>query len=70
MKKNVGNADRLIRLLFVAAIVVLYFLNIINGPVAIVLFVLAGILLITSLAGFCPLYALLGINSCPAKAHK
>lgn len=65
MKKNMGNADSIIRLLIAAVIAVLYFTNILTGTVGIVLLVLAGVLVLTSLVGFCPIYALLGTNTCP-----
>jgi hypothetical protein len=68
MKKNMGNADRIIRLLMAAVIAVLYFTNILTGTVGIVLLVLAGVFVLTSLVSFCPLYALFGINTCAAKA--
>jgi hypothetical protein len=67
MKKNMGNADRIIRLLIAAVIAVLYFTNILTGTVGIVLLVLAGVFVLTSLVSFCPLYALFGINTCAAK---
>jgi len=57
MKKNVGNADRLIRVLLALVIAVLYFTDQISGTVAIVLGLLAVIFLITSAMSFCPLYA-------------
>lgn len=62
-----GNADRIIRIMLAAIAGVLYFMHIINGTVAIVLIVLAGIFILTSLVGFCPVYAVFGINTCPHK---
>lgn len=62
-----GNVDRIVRLLIAAMIVILYFTNIISGIFGIVLLVLAGIFVLTSLVSFCPLYTLVGLNSCPAK---
>ncbi len=46
-------------------IAVIYAAGILTGTVAIVLLILAAVLVLTSLVGFCPLYALLGVNSCP-----
>lgn len=68
MKKNMGNADRIIRLLIAAAIAVLYFTHIVTGTVGIVLLVLAAVFVLTSLVSFCPIYAVLGMNTCPKKA--
>ncbi len=56
--------DRGIRLLIVAVIAVLYFTNSISGILAIVLLIAAGIFLLTSLAGSCPMYSLFGISTC------
>lgn len=67
MKKNMGNADRIIRLLIAAAIAVLYFTHIIAGTVGIVLLVLAAVFVLTSLVSFCPIYALLGMKTSPKK---
>lgn len=65
MKKNMGNADRIIRLLIAVVIGILYFTNIISGTLGIVLLVLAGVFVLTSLVSFCPLYTLVGLNTCP-----
>ncbi len=67
MKKNVGSADRLIRLLIAALVGVLYFTNVISGTLGIVILVLAGVFLLTSLVSFCPLYAPFGISTCAVK---
>jgi hypothetical protein len=68
MKKNLGASDRLIRVLVALAIAGLYYANIINGTVAIALLLIAGIFIFTSLASFCPIYALFGISTCKKKA--
>ena len=67
MKKNMGNTDRIIRLLLAGIFALLWFQNIVTGTWAIVLLVLAAVFVITSLVSFCPLYALFGISSCPTK---
>ena len=63
MKKNVGSIDRIIRLIAAAIIVILYFTHMINGTLGIVLLVIAGVLVLTSFVGLCPLYMALGINT-------
>lgn len=63
MKKNMGTADRWIRIVIALLIVVLYFANVIAGVAAIVLGTLAFIFLLTSLISFCPLYLLSGIHT-------
>ena len=56
MKKNMGNADRIIRTIIAVVIAVLYFTNVISGTLGIVLLVLAVVFLLTSFVSFCPLY--------------
>ncbi len=63
MKKNMGGIDRIIRIIFALVIVLLYFSNTISGTTGIILLVLAGILLATSLVSICPLYRPFGINT-------
>jgi hypothetical protein len=67
MKKNMGNADRIIRVLIAAVIAVLYFTNVITGTFAYVLLVLGAVFLLTSLVGTCPLYLPFGLNTCAKK---
>lgn len=64
MKTNIGKADRIIRFAIAAIIVVLYTLSIITGTLGIILLLVAGALVLTSLVSFCPLYAMLGMNTC------
>ena len=52
-----GPADKIFRFIIAAVIGVLYFMNIVSGTLGIVLLVLAGIFVLTSLVSFCPLYA-------------
>lgn len=63
MKKNMGNADKAIRLLIAVVIAILYFTNVISGAVAIVLGVLAIVFSLTSFISFCPLYLPFGIST-------
>jgi len=67
MKKNMGSADRIIRFLLAAVFAWLYFGGIVTGTFGIILVVLGAVLVLTSLMSFCPLYTLVGLNSCPAK---
>lgn len=63
MKKNMGSADRIIRLLLVALVAVLYFTNVISGTLALILGILAVVFLLTSVFSFCPLYVPFGIST-------
>lgn len=63
MKPNMGTADRAVRILAAVVIAALYFANVISGTVAIILLVVAGAFIVTSLISFCPLYWPLGIST-------
>ncbi len=56
MKRNMSNADRIIRTVLAAVFAYLYFSGMVSGVLGIVLLVLAGVFLLTSLVAFCPLY--------------
>ena len=63
MKKNMGFADRVIRVLIALVLITLFALGKISGILGIVLLVFAGIFILTSLIGFCPLYLPFKINT-------
>jgi hypothetical protein len=63
MKKNMGNADRIIRVLAAVVIAILYFAELISGTAAAILGALAIIFIATSFMSFCPLYMLFGIST-------
>ena len=63
MKKNMGIADRLIRVLIAIVIAACYFTHIIDGITATLLLILAGVFILTSLVSFCPLYFPFGIRT-------
>jgi K+-sensing histidine kinase KdpD len=63
MKKNMGSADRVIRLLLAVVVVVLLATNAISGTLAVILGILAVNFLVTSAIGFCPLYLPFGIST-------
>jgi uncharacterized membrane protein len=64
MKKNMGTIDRVLRIILAIVVAVLIYLGTLTGVAAIVLGVIAGIFLITSIVGFCGLYPILGIRTC------
>lgn len=63
MKKNMGTADKAIRILVAIVIAALFFTNVITGTLGIVLLVFAAIFLLTSIVSFCPLYLPFGIRT-------
>ena len=65
MKANEGTIDRIIRAVVgVAALLGAFAIG--SGSVAFVLLLVVGaVLLVTAAVGFCPLYRVFGINTCP-----
>ena len=57
MKRNMSNADRIVRVVVAALFAYLYFAGIVSGGLGIVLVVLGGVFLLTAIVAFCPLYA-------------
>jgi hypothetical protein len=70
MTTNMGTADRVIRLLVAAIAVFLYYNGTLTGTMGIVALVLAVVFTLTSLVSFCPLYAIVGMSTCPAPNKK
>jgi rhodanese-related sulfurtransferase len=64
MKKNLGDTDRIIRMVLAALFIIVFLSNIVSFSFGIVLFVIAVLLVLTSLVSFCPLYAILGLKTC------
>jgi hypothetical protein len=63
MKKNVSNIDKIIRILLAAVIVILAFTHVISGTLAVILLILAGVFVLTSVISFCPIWYFLGIST-------
>ena len=67
MTKNMGGTDRIIRIIVAIIALTLYFTGTLTGTVGIIALVVAGALLLTSFISFCPLYTILGMNTCGVK---
>lgn len=63
MKRNLGNADKIIRLLIGAITLILYFTGMTSGTTGLILIAVGVILALTSLINWCPIYAILGIST-------
>ena len=62
MKSNIGMTDRIIRVIIgIAALLVALLVT--SGVADIILYIFAAIMLITALAGICPLYMLLKFST-------
>jgi len=67
MKKNMGTIDKTVRIVLALVAVVLFFTHVVSGVLGIVLLVVAGIFVLTSLLSFCPLYWPFGISTSKKK---
>lgn len=65
MQKNVGSADKIVRIVLGLGLLSLLFL--LEAPMK-YLGLIGIVPLATSLMGWCPLYTLLGMNTCKLKA--
>ena len=67
MKTNMGSLDKAIRIIIAITFAMLYITKTVEGTAGIVLLVVGGIFLLTSIISFCPLYSILGLNTCSKK---
>jgi hypothetical protein len=65
MTRNEGTIDRAIRVVASFALGAAAFATGLDSALGIVLAVLAVIMLATGATGFCPLYRVFGLNTCP-----
>ncbi len=70
MKKNMGAADRLIRVLIAAVIGVLFYRGVITGVLGMILGIFAIVFVATSIVGWCPLYIPFKFSTCKPAAGK
>jgi hypothetical protein len=70
METNQGPIDRIVRSVVGAALLALVFFSLegpialVEGAIALIIGVVGAVTLLTGLIGWCPTYALLGINTC------
>jgi hypothetical protein len=71
MKKNVGNTDRFVRVMFGLILLILFMSNAIKDSMwNWIILGVSSILIVTAFATFCPLYAIIGKNTCEVKKKK
>ena len=66
MKTNESTADRIIRVVLGAVLAALAISGVAAGGLTVVAWALAALLVVTGVAGFCPLYAVLRFSTKPA----
>lgn len=67
MKKNMSNADRIIRIAAALVLGYLAYYKVVNVNLVLVLTIVSIILFVTAAFGTCPLYTILGIQTTPRK---
>jgi hypothetical protein len=67
MKNNIGTADKFIRVILALTFIYLYANEYITGTLGLVLMLVTLFFNISSIVGYCPLYAALGINTSKTK---
>lgn len=65
-----GSTDKIIRLILAAVFAALFFTGTVSGTVGYGLLALGTIFVLTSLVSFCPIYALVGLNTCSVETRK
>jgi Protein of unknown function (DUF2892) len=71
MTQNMGTVDRSLRALVVAPAAIVVALLVGAGTIAgVILFVVAGIMLVTATTAICPTYTLIGISTRPGRLHR
>jgi hypothetical protein len=68
MHRNEGTVDRIVRLVIAAAAVAVGLAVGLTSVLGVVAAVVAVIMVVTAATGFCPLYAVLGVSTCPNRA--
>ena len=63
MNKNMGTADRAVRIVIALVIACLYLLHQISGTLALILMIVATAFIVTSFIGWCPSYLPFGIST-------
>lgn len=61
--KNMGQTDRIIRIILAIIFAALYFTGTVSGALGIVLLILAVVFVLTSIVSFCPLYTLFNLST-------
>jgi hypothetical protein len=70
MTRNESTADRAIRLVVAVVAAVAAFVVGAGSVLGIVLLAVGAIMLVTAATGFCPLYRVFGLSTCPMPAAK
>lgn len=64
MKCNVGGMDRIVRIMLGLALFFVGYVGLFSTGVTVAFYAVGAIALISGLFRFCPLYLILGVNTC------
>jgi hypothetical protein len=67
MIKNVGQTDKIIRIVLGIVLIALDFFEVVQGMLSWVLGIVGIVLIITAFLNFCPLYKIIGQSTCPVE---
>ncbi len=67
LTQNEGTLDRIIRVVLGVALGAAFAAGAVAGPLGYVALIVAALLVVTGLAGFCPLYRVLGLRTIPVR---
>jgi hypothetical protein len=70
MIKNVGQTDKIIRIVLAIILAALDYFEVVKGAFSWVLSAVGIVLLVTAFLNFCPLYKILGKSTCPVDSNK
>lgn len=67
MSCNEGVIERGVRIAVALALLAMALFHVVSGTAAVVFYVISGIAFVTGVIGYCPAWAIFGINTCRAK---
>ena len=70
MVRNEGTVDRVVRVVLGVLLVAAWAFGWLGGTLAVVLGVVGTVLIGTAAVGFCPIYRMLGMSTCPVPAKR
>jgi hypothetical protein len=70
MVRNESNTDRILRAIVGAALLIAWIAGWLSGALAVVLGIVGLVLVSTAIVGFCPLYRVFGVSTCPVPTKR
>jgi Inner membrane protein YgaP-like, transmembrane domain len=67
IQTNEAPIDRVVRVVVGVALLAVAVVGVVASPLSWIAGAVGAVLVVTGATGFCPLYALLGVSTCPAK---